>query len=104
MAVETRGQLALDEELVEDDDLEATLERRQARREAVSDATADFREADKEAELAIAEKFGQIEDGAVYRVGRFRIEKKVTPARSVSFETEPKERISIGLADGETSE
>lgn len=101
MAVETRGQLAIDETLVEDDELEAALERRQTARDDHGETRRAFEEAHAAAEAALKAKFGELEDDQVYRVGRFRIEKKITPARTVSFVTDSKERLSIGLADGE---
>jgi hypothetical protein len=102
MVATASGQLAIDETVVENKPLEDLLEARQRSRDDLAMARADFREAHTQAEAAVTEAFGEIDGETVYRVGRFRIEKKVTPARTVSFETEQKERLAIGLAEGES--
>lgn len=86
-------QLAIDETVVDNAELEALLEQRESKREVVSAARAAYAEVHEEA----VGKFNELklEDGAVIRVGRFRIEKRATPPRSVAFETEAKSRFVI---------
>jgi len=98
MATRAQDQLALDETVVDDADLEGILERRLRAHDDASEARLVFTRADEAARAEIA-RHGDALDSGPIRVGRFRIERKTTAPRSVSFETEAKDRISIGLID-----
>jgi hypothetical protein len=82
---------------IEDDALEALLDRREDRKAEKSAATAAFKEVDD----AVKARIGEFElaDGEVARVGKYRIEKKATQGRSVSFDTAPSSRLQIKLFD-----
>jgi hypothetical protein len=93
MGTQTTGQLAIDETLVDNVELEKQLEARAAlvlERRALN---ATFKEADDAVRGGIA----QLEippDGAI-RIGRFRITKTTTAPRHVEFDTDGGERIRI---------
>jgi len=91
-------QLALDETLIEDAELEESLEHRQELKDAASEARADYKLADDEAKAAIEKQ--ELPEGKIIRVGRFRIERKTVAARKVSFETSPGSRVSISMVGG----
>ena len=93
MAVKERGQLGLDERIVEDAELERLLIARADRHSALASVRAQFEEADAEAKTALERL--KLADGDVVRIGAFRVEKVVTPPRAVSFETEEKSRLRI---------
>lgn len=76
-----------------DADLEAALERREALREARLEAQRDYKAADDDAKRLIVGF--ELAVGEVARVGRFRIKKKRTAPREVSFETAGSERLEI---------
>lgn len=80
-----------------DADLEAALEERERIRQHRAEVNAEFKTADKEAKELLAGF--ELAVGEVARVGRFRIKKTATPARDVSFETAPGERLNIGVID-----
>lgn len=95
MPARDKDQLALDEKVVDDPKLERLLDQRGAARDQRAAAAAEFDKADQAAKAAIdALDLGV--DTAI-RVGRYRITKTMSEPRAVSFETESKERISIGL-------
>lgn len=80
------------------DDLEAALEERERIRIHRSEVNAEYRTADETAKDLLAGF--ELAVGEVARVGRFRIKKTATPPRSVSFETEGSERLTIGVIEG----
>jgi hypothetical protein len=86
-------ELATDERVLEQPELEKALEDREKRKNSMRELRRQFKEADERARALIGEF--DLQDGEVGRIGRFRIERKITPGRSVSFETDPKSRISI---------
>lgn len=90
-------QLALDEKSIEDAELLAALEDRQTSKDAVATARKAFRALDDEVRNRV-EKL-DLGVGTAVRIGRFRISRTETPARAVTFETEAKERLTIGLVD-----
>ena len=93
--VKDEAQLGMDEEIVEDEALEAALEAREKRKASAGAVQKLYQAAD---ELAKAELTRlELEDGDVARVGRFRITKSAIPGRSVTFETKPSSRLRIGL-------
>jgi len=93
--VRSNPQLAMDEQVITDPDIEAALEDRQAAKEALNEKQASYEELNETAKAQLAKL--ELPVGAVARVGRFRIERKISAARSVSFETAAKERLAIGL-------
>lgn len=93
MAVVEEPQTATDERVLDSDALEEALEQRENRKNSMRELRRQFKEADERARALIGEF--DLQEGEVGRVGKFRIEKKVMPGRTVSFETDPKARISI---------
>lgn len=93
MAVAEVPQLATDERIIESDSLEQALETREKRKNSMRELRRQFKEADERAKALIGEF--DVQDGEACRIGKFRIEKKVMPGRTVSFETDPKARITI---------
>jgi len=100
MATESQEQLALDEINVDDPTLEGALEERLRTKDLASSARLVYSRADERARAEIARALGTAldEDGTAVRVGRFRITRTTTAAHSVSFETEAKDRVRIGIA------
>lgn len=92
-----KDQLALDEKVVENDDLEALLDRRMAAKDRLGQLRAEFDQIDREAR-AMIDGLDLGVDTAI-RVGKYRISRTMTTARAVSFETEAKERVSIGVVE-----
>lgn len=102
MATQAKDQLAFDEQVIEDPSIERILEDRLKAQDVAASARKDVKTATDRAMVAI-EKL-ELPVGGAARVGRFRITRTVTPARSVSFDTEAKDRVKISLAEtaGET--
>jgi hypothetical protein len=98
-SVGTSDQLGFDEQVIEDPAIEDALEERQEAKETLAGARKEYETAHEQALGKLAQL--ELPEGGAARVGRFRITRKVTPARSVSFETAEKSRLSIGLADEE---
>ena len=97
MAMRNQAQFAFDEEVVDDVIIEVAFEEREKRKASLSAVRSEFKEAHDKATAAIAAI--KLEVGSAARVGRFRITRTTLKARSVSFETEEKTRIQIGLVD-----
>ena len=95
MPTRDTDQLAFDEKVVTDADLERLLEVRSVAKAQAALAAGDVRRAD-EAAKAVIEKLDIGIDAAI-RIGRWRITKQMIAGHAVSFETEAKERITIGL-------
>lgn len=93
MAVAQADQTRMDEQIVDDADLEAALEAREAAKEKAGFANKTYREAKTQAEAALEGQ--ELADGDVIRVGRFRVEKKAVAGRSVAFDTSPSSRLTI---------
>jgi hypothetical protein len=76
-----------------DPDLEAALEAREASKDRRSTANKDFKVKD----TVVKDRLNQfsLAVGEVARVGRFRIKKERRAGNSISFETEPREQLSI---------
>lgn len=98
MALRSVEQLALDEITIEDPELEELLETRDKRKASASATRADLKLAHDAVVVALTAR-DELSEEQPIRVGRFRITKKTTPARSVSFDTEPKTRIAIEAVD-----
>lgn len=101
MTAKAKGQVGMDETVLEDPELEALLETRAKRAASKLALTADYKKADKAAKEALA-KVTIPEEGAI-RVGRFRITKSTTAANHVEFDTEAGSRVRIAT-EGATEE
>lgn len=99
MAVTTEPQTAIDERPLDSTQLEQTLDEREKLKTKLSEARKNFKEADEVAKAQLAEF--ALTDGEVARCGNYRISKRSIPGRSVSFETEPRSRLSISLIDSD---
>jgi len=91
--------------IIDDPEVEQALEERQARKDELAEKRIAYKNADKRAKsliegLAIADPEDE-ETPTVVRVTRFRITKRFVKGRSVSFETQARIQLSIGLADEE---
>lgn len=82
---------------IENTDLVAALEDREKVKASRAALNAKFKEADDKAKALISELDIQIDE--TVRVGRFRISKSEIAGRSVAFDTEASERLSISLLD-----
>lgn len=101
MTTKVESQLALDEQQIENAELEEALEDRLSRKNSASELNRQYQEAhEKVVGLLEAAKIEVPEDGAI-RIGRFRLTKAITKARSVSFETDEKARLKIDFDDDE---
>jgi hypothetical protein len=98
MPTQVRGQLGMDEKIVDDKELEAALEQRENDRADVLVARQSLTMSDTKAR-ALIDKLG-MEEGDAVRVGRFRITKQLVPAHEVTFEAEESERIRIRTSEG----
>jgi hypothetical protein len=97
MAPRLEPQLAMDEQAITNADLEAALEARLRAKDDVAEVNGVL----KSANARVSTLLDAIDfpvDSAL-RVGRFRITKTHVPGRSVSFETEPSNRIRFALVD-----
>jgi hypothetical protein len=83
--------------VIEDSALEEALEAREKVKASRAALNAKFREADETAK-GLLSALG-LEKDTVVRIGRFRITLSEIEARSVSFETEASERLTITAAD-----
>lgn len=97
MKAKADDQLELDAEVVDDPELERALEDREKRKASKSAVTAEYREAD-EAARALINRL-DVDANTIIRCGRFRITRTVVAARTVSFETEPAQRLTISADD-----
>jgi hypothetical protein len=99
VAVKAKAQASFDEEVLEDADLEARLERRERAKAEAGTLGKSYRDLDTEVKGEIL-KMGH--EGPVnLRCGRFIIEVKPRPSRSVSFETKPGTKINIKAPEGD---
>lgn len=99
MALRAVPQLALDEEVIENEELEAALEERESRKSSLAAVRGDYKTADDAAMLAIA--LLELPEEHAVRVGRFRISRKTVKGRIVSFETETSNRVRIAVIGDE---
>lgn len=90
-------QLGLDERIVEDPELEAALEQREAHKRSLG-AVRKMYDGAHAAALVVIERL-ELPDAAPIRVGRFRLERSTTPPRNVTFETKGSSRVRIRLID-----
>ena len=92
MSVAAAPQIRIGELIVENDELEQALEKRQDMKERAGAAGKAYREADV---VARAELEKLVDGDEPVRVGRFIVSKSDVAARSVSFETDPTSRLNI---------
>lgn len=90
-------QLAIDEQLVEDDELLSTLLERHKRRESLNAVRAEYDEMDRQAK-ALIERL-TIDDDKAIRVGDFRITSRLIKGGSRSFETKDRRQVAIEHVD-----
>lgn len=91
-------QIALDEEVIENDAILTALESWLNAKEE-SKAAAKVTRQEREKVDKLLEEV-PIDVGMAVRVGRFRISREVVQGRSVSFDTSDSERIRIALIEG----
>jgi len=90
-------QMAIDEKYLEDGELESALD--EWDRAKLDQSVAAARVKNERANVdRLAERL-ELPAGVVARVGRWRLERITTEARSVSFTTAPKERVKISPAE-----
>jgi hypothetical protein len=97
--IDDQDQLGIDEKHVDDPAVEQALEERELARQGKSAATLTFRQAHDRAKDLIERLELPEEDGAVVRVGRFRISRRLVKGGARSFETNDRIQLSIGLVD-----
>lgn len=97
MPAQVKGQVGMDEQVLDDPALEKLLETRAKLGDQRSALTAKYSEADDKAKAALAEL--DIPDEGAIRVGRFRITKRTTPARHVEFDAEATTGVRIALSE-----
>jgi hypothetical protein len=98
MAAALHPQLAMDERAITNPELEAALERRLRAKDDVSEVQLVYKRADEEVKAELA-RIPDFPPDSALRIGRFRVSKRHVAARSVSFETEARDQLSIGLVD-----
>lgn len=93
------AQTALDERVVENAELERALEDREIAKGAAGEARKKFTTLDDLAKGKVNDL--NLQDGEAVRIGRFRVAYRKVPAKSVAFETEPSERLTISTPKDE---
>lgn len=88
-------QTGMDEQVIEDADIEAALEERAKRKASLDAVRLTYDEAHDKA-MAELQKL-ELPDGAVARVGRFRIERRHIAAGHREFDTKASSRLVISL-------
>lgn len=99
MAPKATPQLAMDERVIDDRDLEKALEDREIAKGAVSEARSKYNGIDEAAKGLVAQL--SLKDGDVVRVGRFRLSQRRVAAKSVAFETDARDQLYISLAEAD---
>lgn len=94
--MKVKGQLGMDETVIDNAELEAALEARQKLRVQMSALTKPFSESDQKAKALIADV---IPEDTIARVGRFRIERKRVEGRHVEFDSKPRVGVRIETDD-----
>lgn len=90
-----KSQLALDETIVEDDELLQALLEREKRRAAALELGREYEEADKHAKALLEPKLVELVNAEALRIGDFRISREETKPRTVRFESKAHSRIRI---------
>lgn len=101
--VKADNQLGMDEKVIQDPEVEQALEERQTAKDEMAQYRLAYKNADKRAKsmierLEMPDPENE-EAPLVVRVARFRITKKLMKGRTVSFATEDRVQLTIGLAD-----
>lgn len=91
------AQDGLFDQVIENGELEEALEAREKVKASRAALNLKFKEADEKAKGIIATL--DVEVDQVVRVGRFRITRTEVEGRSVAFETDPSERLTIAPVD-----
>jgi hypothetical protein len=99
MPVKAKAQGSFDEKVLEDADLEQRLERRERAKVEVGALGKTYRDLDTEVKGEILKM--NHEGPTTLRCGRFIIEVKPRPSRSVSFETKPGTKVNIRAPEGD---
>lgn len=81
-----KGQVGMDETVLDDKELERALEEREEWRGRAQEVGKTYREKHQAAQGLIA---ARIEEEAVVRVGRFRIEREPQESQHVEYDTKP---------------
>jgi hypothetical protein len=98
MPTQERGQLGMDEVVVDSAEAEEALEERLKRKNSAAELRRQFEEADAAAKAAVLPLIP--EDASAVRIGRFRITKSVSKASHREFDTVGgKVRYSITAED-----
>lgn len=98
MSASLDPQLALDETAITDQDLEAALERHLRAKQDLQEASGVVRSAREDIDRELA-KHGELTEGRVLRVGRFRLESRFVEGGHREFDTSDRHQLSIGLVD-----
>lgn len=93
------AQTALDERVVENPELEQALEDREIAKGGANEARAKYTTLDDLAKGKVADL--NLQDGEAVRIGRFRVAFRKLPGKSVAFDTEPSERLTISTPKDE---
>lgn len=94
--VQDEGQLGMDETVIEDEELENLLGRRQTIKEQRADLNADYKKLNERIAGILEDRYEfPSPDAAPLRVGDYRISARDIAARTVQFETEPSTTVSI---------
>lgn len=96
MPARVRDQLAIDERVLEEPEIEARLEARMRAGDDLAEIRKVFLDADAAARGSIAGL--DLTPGQAIRVGRFRVTKVSTPARHADFDVKAGTRVRINLA------
>jgi hypothetical protein len=91
------AQLALDEKVIEDRELERMLADRSDARATAADA----RKAVRKIDAAVGHELEKLDIGlgAAVRIGPWRVERVAVKGRAVSFETGDSDRLAISLVE-----
>ena len=93
MGTKAVNQIGMDEEILEAPEVEAALEERSKRRNSLRAVQVKYDEAHEKALAAIATL--DLAEGAIVRVGRFRVTKEGVPEKQVAFTSKAAVRIRI---------
>jgi hypothetical protein len=93
-------QTAFDEQVIEDEEIEAALEDREKKKASLDAVRKIYDGANEHAILKISEL--ELPEGGAARVGRFRITRQAIPAGHREFDTKASSRIRISVASDES--
>lgn len=97
MAVKAEGQLGMDETVVDDAKLEASLEKRHKAQQSFGAVKANYAAAVAATKIELDRAIPEL---GTYRVGRFRVERKMTEGGHREFDVQPSARVTVAV-DGE---